>query len=66
MNIALLAAKHGQELGWVCLGFCGLDVVIFPCLQNSGGDNQPGYCELVRSFLDHKGKFRIYQFGSSP
>jgi hypothetical protein len=29
MNIALLGAKHGEELGWVCLGLCGLDVTPF-------------------------------------
>jgi hypothetical protein len=27
MNIALLSVKHGRELGWVCLGLCGLDVI---------------------------------------
>jgi hypothetical protein len=29
MNIALLGAKHGKELGWICLGLCGLDVMPF-------------------------------------
>ena len=27
-NIAILTALHGQQLGWVCLGSCGTDVII--------------------------------------
>lgn len=27
-NIAILAVVHGKELGWLCLGSCGTDVVI--------------------------------------
>uniref|UniRef100_A0A0W0EUV2 Transmembrane protein n=1 Tax=Moniliophthora roreri TaxID=221103 RepID=A0A0W0EUV2_MONRR len=27
-NIAILAILHGQELGWVCLGSCGADVIV--------------------------------------
>ncbi|KAK7032276.1 F-actin-capping protein subunit beta [Paramarasmius palmivorus] len=27
-NIAILAFLHGRELGWVCLGSCGADVIV--------------------------------------
>ncbi|KAJ7876892.1 hypothetical protein B0H14DRAFT_3786489 [Mycena olivaceomarginata] len=28
VNIAILTILHGRELGWLCLGSCGLDVVL--------------------------------------
>ncbi|KIY62462.1 hypothetical protein CYLTODRAFT_426897 [Cylindrobasidium torrendii FP15055 ss-10] len=28
VNIAILASMRGQQLGWVCLGSCGVDVII--------------------------------------
>lgn len=26
INIAILTIKHGEEMGWICLASCGLDV----------------------------------------
>ncbi|KAF9260652.1 hypothetical protein L218DRAFT_932072 [Marasmius fiardii PR-910] len=28
VNIGVLTAEHGQQLGWVCLGSCGTDVIL--------------------------------------
>ncbi|KAG7095797.1 hypothetical protein E1B28_006497 [Marasmius oreades] len=28
VNIGVLTAAHGQQLGWVCLGSCGTDVIL--------------------------------------
>ncbi|KAL5633831.1 hypothetical protein ACGC1H_005871 [Rhizoctonia solani] len=50
INIAVLTIMHGQQLGWVCLGSCGTDVmvnalVLFWVTDNistTGSENAPG------------------------
>ncbi|CAE6489000.1 unnamed protein product [Rhizoctonia solani] len=50
INIAVLTIMHGQQLGWVCLGSCGTDVmvnalVLFWVTDNAsqgGSENTPG------------------------
>jgi hypothetical protein len=32
INMLILTLLHGQELGWVCLGSCGTDVLSFTAL----------------------------------
>ena len=32
INIAVLTIKHGDEMGWICLASCGLDVRTSLCL----------------------------------
>ncbi|CAE7130809.1 unnamed protein product [Rhizoctonia solani] len=52
INIAVLTIMHGQQLGWVCLGSCGTDVmvnalVLFWVTDNvsqSASENTPTHC----------------------
>lgn len=76
VNILVLTLMHGRQLGWVCLGSCGLDVVINALALfwvTSGGTGTPGSIDAPPEPADaHAGRrlspssieFKAYSVGS--